>query len=113
MLMIILTSQYPLIYTINESIYFFSWDEVGTHDIPAFTDYILEVTNKRKVFYIGHSSGSTSYLAFAAERPEYNEKIHLAVLMAPSAILTNPIPGIVPLNNLFVLAKVRRTFLIL
>lgn len=72
---------------------------MGVHDISAFIDYILMVTNKSKVFYIGHSSGSTSYLAFAADRPEYSEKIKLAVLKAPAAIFTRTTPGVIELND--------------
>ncbi|KAJ8922165.1 hypothetical protein NQ315_004100 [Exocentrus adspersus] len=65
----------------------FGWHEVAVSDTPSAIDYILKVTNKTKLFYFGHSQGSTSYFAFASERPEYNSKINIAVNSAPSCLL--------------------------
>ncbi len=35
----------------------FRWDEIGMYDIPACINYILKVTNREKLIYIGHSMG--------------------------------------------------------
>ena len=40
----------------------FSWDEMGTFDLPAMIGKVLEVTGQEKIFYIGHSMGTTGYL---------------------------------------------------
>lgn len=77
---------------------FFRWHEIAIYDITANIDYILRITNRKKLYYIGHSSGSTSYLAFAADRPEYADKIKVAALLAPSAIFLKPIPALSQLN---------------
>jgi len=33
----------------------FTWEEMGTYDVPAGIDYILSLTGKSKLTYIGHS----------------------------------------------------------
>lgn len=57
--------------------------EMGVHDQPAIIDYVLAKTNTSKVGYIGYSQGTTSLLVMLSERPEYNDKIYAASLMAP------------------------------
>ena len=37
----------------------FSWEEMGTHDTPAFIDFILGKTGLKNLTYIGHSEGTT------------------------------------------------------
>lgn len=59
----------------------FSWYEMGIFDHPAVIDYVLKVTNNAKLYYIGHSQGTTSLMVLLSERPEYNDKIHAASLM--------------------------------
>lgn len=36
-----------------------------------------------QVYYVGHSQGTTTLLVLLSERPEYNDKIKVASLMAP------------------------------
>lgn len=67
---------------------FFSWHEIGYYDMPAVIDYVIERTGFKKLYYIGHSQGTTAYAVLASERPEYNEKIALSCLLG-SAIATN------------------------
>lgn len=61
----------------------FTWYEMGIYDHPAVIDYILEKTMHSKLHYIGYSQGTTSLLVLLSERPEYNDRIHIASLMAP------------------------------
>lgn len=61
----------------------FSWHEIGIEDLPAMIDYVREQTKKDKIFYVGHSQGTTSFFVMASEKPEYNEKIHAMFAMAP------------------------------
>lgn len=71
----------------------FSFQQIGYYDLPAFIDYILDLTNQEKLFYVGHSQGTTSFFAFASTRLEYNEKIRLSVTLSPVAYvrqLPNP-----------------------
>lgn len=48
-------------------------------------DYILEVTSRYKLLYIGHSQGTTQFWVMTSTRPEYNDKVSLAVGLAPAA----------------------------
>ncbi|CAH1179220.1 unnamed protein product [Phaedon cochleariae] len=65
----------------------FGWHEVAVYDTPALIDYVLDHTKASQVYYIGHSQGTTSYMAFLAEKPEYNDKVRMSVQMAPSVLL--------------------------
>ncbi|CAL8098430.1 unnamed protein product [Orchesella dallaii] len=75
----------------------FSIDEIGFYDVPAIIDYVLNQTGHKKVHYTAFSLGSASLLAALAKRPEYNEKIHNAVLLAPAVGTLKFLLGIAPL----------------
>lgn len=73
----------------------YSFDEHGNYDLPALIDYILAVSNRPKLFYIGHSQGTTNFFVMASLRPEYNKKIQLSIHLGPVAWLgytSSPIP---------------------
>ncbi|XP_044761996.1 lipase 3-like isoform X1 [Coccinella septempunctata] len=72
----------------KEKYWNFSWHEIGFYDIPAFVDFVIKHTGFQKIYYIGHSQGTTAYAVFASERPEYNEKIALSCLLG-TAIATD------------------------
>ncbi|KAF2886585.1 hypothetical protein ILUMI_19589, partial [Ignelater luminosus] len=61
------------------------FDEVASYDLPAFIDYILNVTTHKQLYYVGHSQGTTSLFALAAFKPDYNRKVRLSVALAPVA----------------------------
>jgi len=65
-----------------------SWHEMGTYDVPAQIDRILMTTGQQKLFYIGHSMGTTMFFVMLSQRPEYNEKIHAMIALAPVAFFT-------------------------
>lgn len=67
----------------------FSWHEIGKFDLAASIDYVLKNTSFSKVHYIGHSQGTTAFFVLASERPQYNDKISLAIALAPAAFLTH------------------------
>ena len=62
-----------------------SWEKAGEHDLPAAFDYIRGVSGQEKIFYLGHSMGSSAYLACMSLHPEQQDKLHAAFLMAPPA----------------------------
>ena len=64
-----------------------SWDEMAKYDLPAMIDKVLETTNQERLFYIGHSMGSTTFMAMAATIPEMQEKIIQAHFLAPIGFL--------------------------
>ncbi|KAI5700536.1 hypothetical protein M8J75_000227 [Diaphorina citri] len=64
----------------------FSFDEMGKFDVPSLIDYILtRKPGQSRIFYIGHSLGTTMFFAMCNTRPEYNDKIHLMIGLAPAA----------------------------
>lgn len=66
----------------------FSWHEMGTRDVPAEIDYILATTGHKKLFYIGHSMGTTMFFVMMSQRPEYNAKVRAMIAFAPEAHFT-------------------------
>lgn len=73
----------------NSGFWAFSFTEMGLYDHPAVIDYVLNQTGQTKVRYIGHSQGTSSLFVLLSLKPEYNEKISIASLMAPVAIVEN------------------------
>lgn len=50
-------------------------------------DFVLAKTGQEKLYYVGHSQGTTAFFVMASEHPEYNEKIKLMVALAPVAFM--------------------------
>lgn len=48
------------------------------NDLSASIDYVLSVTGKSNLYYVGHSQGTLVAFVLLAERPEYNSKIRVA-----------------------------------
>ncbi|XP_044748506.1 lipase 1-like [Coccinella septempunctata] len=64
----------------------FSYHEIGYYDIPAFIDYIVKNTGVSRIYYIGHSQGTTNFFVLMSTRPEYNAKIRLGIMLAAAAV---------------------------
>lgn len=62
-----------------------SWHEIGIRDLPAMIDHALEITGEEKMFYLGHSQGTTAFFVMASQLPEYQSKIQTMFAMAPIA----------------------------
>lgn len=75
-----------------EEFWHYSWNEMGTQDLPSLIDYILATTKHSKLNFIGHSQGTTEFIVMNAEKPEYNNKIICAILLAP-AVFFERTPG--------------------
>ncbi|XP_044748342.1 lipase 3-like [Coccinella septempunctata] len=67
----------------------FSWHESGIYDLPATIDLILNTTGQSKLYYFGHSRGTTAFFVMASELPEYNQKIRLMTSLAPVTFMEN------------------------
>jgi len=67
----------------------YSWHEMGTKDLPAVINYILQTTGFEQIFYAGHSMGTTMFYVLCSERPEYNSKIKAMFSLAPIAFMSN------------------------
>ncbi|KAL6259030.1 hypothetical protein P5V15_008953 [Pogonomyrmex californicus] len=73
----------------NRAFWDFSYHELGIYDLPAMIDYVLNTTEHKKLYYIGHSEGTTQFWVMASEKPEYNSKILLMIGLAPAAYSGN------------------------
>ena len=65
-------------------------------------DHITATTGQEKIFYIGHSMGTTGFMVMANERPDMQEKIHMANLLAPVAYvdhMKSPIRYLAPFST--------------
>jgi pimeloyl-ACP methyl ester carboxylesterase len=70
----------------DKAFWSFTWEEMGTKDLPAFINYILKMTGQDKLSYMGHSEGTTQLLAGGSMLPEFfNSRIAVAILLAPPA----------------------------
>ncbi|XP_060801632.1 gastric triacylglycerol lipase-like [Amyelois transitella] len=67
----------------------FTWEEIGIYDTPKMIDYILDLTGKSSLYYIGHSQGTTTFYVMNSMKPQYNEKIKMMFSMAPVAWMTH------------------------
>ncbi|XP_035720602.1 lipase 3-like [Vespa mandarinia] len=63
----------------------FSYHEIAIYDVPAIIDYILNYTKSEKLYFIGHSMGTTLSYVLLSMKPDYNEKIRLVISLAPTA----------------------------
>ncbi len=65
-------------------------------------DMIVSKTGQEKIFYVGHSMGTTGFMVMANERPEYLDHVVLANFLAPVAYvdhMKSPIHYIAPFAN--------------
>jgi pimeloyl-ACP methyl ester carboxylesterase len=76
---------------------------MGIYDLPTMTDYILNKTGQKDLYYIGFSMGATMFFVFTSMKPEYNEKIRLMIALAPSTFMSN---STTPINKLKLFSKV-------
>nr|XP_012231416.1 PREDICTED: lipase 3-like [Linepithema humile] len=67
----------------------FSFDEMGTYDLPAMLSYITNLTSKPLHTYIGHSMGTTTFYVMAIKRPEIAKMVRVMISLAPAAFVGN------------------------
>lgn len=68
----------------NDSEYWkFTWQHMAEFDIPASILYILNLTNKPKLAYIGHSQGTLIMFGLLAMDPKFIENLSIFIALAP------------------------------
>lgn len=77
----------------DPSFWNFSFHEMGILDMPAMIDYVLNYTGSTKTFLVAHSQGCTVSLVMLSSKPEYNNVILQAHLLAP-AIFMDHMPNV-------------------
>ena len=61
----------------------FSIHEHGTQDLPASLGKCLSVSGKNTLSYIGHSMGTTTFIAMCSSKVPIAMQVDLAILLAP------------------------------
>jgi len=80
----------------------FAWDEMAHYDIPSQIEKVLEVTGAEELHYVGHSMGTTAFMAMHHYRKDIGEKIRLAHFLSPVAYvghMQSPIGWIASLGD--------------
>lgn len=78
-------SQKHLFFRVDsEDFWDFSLDEFALFDIPSTIDYILSVTGKPNLIYIGFSQGSAQAFASISINLKLNEKIEKVIAISPA-----------------------------
>ncbi|XP_025030400.1 putative lysosomal acid lipase/cholesteryl ester hydrolase [Python bivittatus] len=67
----------------QEEFWDFSFHEMAIHDIPATINYILQKTQHKGLYYIGHSQGGTIGLLAFSLMPQLTPQIKLFMCLAP------------------------------
>ncbi|XP_029163316.1 lipase 3-like [Nylanderia fulva] len=84
----------------NLTFWDFSYNEMGTYDLPAIITYITNMRSQPLHAYIGHSMGTTSFYIMGSKRPEIVEKMRLMISFSPTTFMDHmksPIIILVPL----------------
>jgi lysosomal acid lipase/cholesteryl ester hydrolase len=78
----------------DEKFWNYSLDEFAMFDIPNTIDYILKITQRKNLSYIGFSQGSAQCLAALSLNHDLNQKINVFIGLSPAMIprgLNNPV----------------------
>jgi len=68
----------------------YSFQDLAEHDLPAQIDKVLEVTEKLKLTYIGHSQGTSQFFyALSTKQQYYSDRVNLFVALAPVVSFKN------------------------
>ncbi|XP_077262886.1 lipase 3-like isoform X2 [Temnothorax americanus] len=78
----------------------YSFHEIGTKDLPAMFDYILNYTKQKDLYYIGHSMGNAVLLTLLSSKPEYNIKIKMVICLAPTSFWVKTSPAVNEFANI-------------
>ncbi|XP_014270326.1 lipase 3 [Halyomorpha halys] len=85
----IYSKRHTALSTTDPRYWAFSWHEMGVYDLPAEFNYIFAVTGRPKLYYIGHSMGTTMMYVLLSVRPEYNSRINLFISLSPVAYMSH------------------------
>lgn len=74
---------------VDDEYWQFTWDQMAEFDLTAMIDYVIDATGYPKLFFVGHSMGTTVFFATMASKPEYNDKIVVMAALGPAAYMTH------------------------
>ncbi|KAH3758990.1 gastric triacylglycerol lipase [Pelomyxa schiedti] len=94
-------SYYNANYTADEEKFWeWSWPEMGTYDVPAMIDYVLDTTGHKQLTAVCHSEGCANSLVALSTLPEYADKIGFLMALAPAVYVghTTSLPAVIGLK---------------
>uniref|UniRef100_A0A674K8S8 Lipase n=1 Tax=Terrapene triunguis TaxID=2587831 RepID=A0A674K8S8_9SAUR len=71
----------------QEEFWAFSYDEMAKYDHPAVIDFIVQKTGQEKLYYVGHSEGTTTAFITFSTMPQLAQRIKMYFALAPVATL--------------------------
>uniref|UniRef100_F7EQ32 Lipase n=1 Tax=Monodelphis domestica TaxID=13616 RepID=F7EQ32_MONDO len=101
--------------TDSDKYWAFSFDEMATYDLPATIDFIGKKTGQEKLYYIGHSQGTTiAFIAFST-LPRLAQRIKIFFALAPVITIRNTTSPLIKmayaLRSLLLVISGKREFL--
>ncbi|CAG2172360.1 unnamed protein product, partial [Oppiella nova] len=73
----------------NQTYWQYTFTELGLYDVPAVVQYVLRVTDKSSVAYIGHSLGSTAMFIQLSLIPEFERLVKPFIALAPFVFMSH------------------------
>ncbi|XP_029787553.1 lipase member N isoform X3 [Suricata suricatta] len=74
----------------EEKFWAFSFDEMAKYDLPGIVDFIVNKTGQEKLYFIGHSLGTTiGFVAFST-MPELAQRIKMNFALGPVVSFKHP-----------------------
>lgn len=67
----------------------FGFHEIGTYDLPAIVDFILHLTKKSYIYYVGQTQSTSAMYVMLSELPQYNKKIKIYTHLAPAVYMSH------------------------
>ncbi|CAJ0574859.1 unnamed protein product, partial [Mesorhabditis spiculigera] len=63
----------------------FSWDQMGSQDLPAMLNYVIDQTNAGQLYYVAHSMGTMAAFAEFSTNHQLEQKIREFHALGPVA----------------------------
>ncbi|XP_029197906.2 lipase member K-like [Acropora millepora] len=77
-------------YKPSQSVFWnWSWQEMADYDLPAMINYVLHVTGKKQLFYVGHSQGTMIAFNGFSNNLALGNKVKAFFALAPVYTLNN------------------------
>lgn len=77
----------------DDAFWDFTWEDMGKYDLPAMINYVLNVSKRPTLSYIGHSEGTTQAFVGFSLNQEVAKRVSYFGALAPVAFLGDSTSG--------------------